>query len=62
LEAEISVLLDVEFGEAVRSREATLDLDRLRARAGCARLGDEDLEVNLAGIVGSGVLSRNDYD
>jgi len=25
--------LNVEFGEAVRSREATLDLDRLRARA-----------------------------
>jgi hypothetical protein len=25
--------LNVEFDEAVRSREATLDLDRLRARA-----------------------------
>src|SRR5215813_12786361 len=29
---------------------------------GCATRGDEDLEVNLAGIVMRGVLSRNDYD
>ena len=41
--------LNVEFDEAVRSRKATLALDRLRARAD-AQGGDEDLEVNLASI------------
>ena len=33
LEARPHSCLNVEFDEALRSREATLDLDRLRARA-----------------------------
>ena len=62
LEAETALLLECGVRRSLAISEVDVGSPQASRAGGRARRGDEDLEVNLAGIVGSGVLSRNDYD
>ena len=62
LEAETAVLLECGVRRSRAISGGDVGSQQASRAGGWARRGDEDLEVNLAGIVGSGVLSRNDYD